>query len=749
MRRREGALTAMLVAAAAGRAFGGVDGSAAEWPAVATMVPGTAAYGSGHWAFTDYVYDDRGAGGSYSQPAGLGANSADAVILQITTRADVVRYLVKLNTLLVPDSTVVALAVDTDCDDATGGGSWPAGADVATPGWEHVVTAWGTGGVATGADGSTVDVPVAAGVFENVIEFDVPRSFADPGTGAWCYRGGVGLWDASAGAWLEAGTEAEPDVQNLLFRNREYDGGTAATDENDSGGFQFAKQSAALSSGDLTPFRRRIDFALLESAADFAPEDPPGDVHTTRIYDGPDFPNARPEGVTRGDNAVTGSLYNGRFHAYRMFVPASYRLDPRPAPMFPLLHGWMGDHRGFNPGDTPFWNDVVRAHRALVAKPLGRGEEVWWEHLGELDVLAVIDDVARHYEVDPDRVYLAGTSMGGLGTVKIASQHPDRFAGIFPSVPPMSDRAQGYAHPINNDWDLVELADSLRNVPVRNFTGTIDALVPAGLDSERFCDRLGERVYDHDCWRDLTGQHATYNEPRAAEIEQLLREHWRVADPAHVTYRSHPVFRRQAAETGIAHLLRYDSVYWIDGIDWPAPAVDGGCDLEDCPGADPDVLGIPTFPTDPGLPRRLTSGDGISTIDVRTYGWGDGDPVATPIEDDPSPTLVRRGLVLTPGEASEARNEIDVRVERVEGFDLDLARMGVTVAGETLLARLWGRGTFRLGLVGPGEACQATLDGTPVAVTRNGTRLVLELYLDRPLVAPLDEDPEELVLTCH
>lgn len=68
-----------------------VDGSAADWREdVATMVPGTAAYAHHEWAFTDYVYDDRGAGGAFTYPAGHGNNAADIAVLQIAADSDAV-----------------------------------------------------------------------------------------------------------------------------------------------------------------------------------------------------------------------------------------------------------------------------------------------------------------------------------------------------------------------------------------------------------------------------------------------------------------------------------------------------------------------------------------------------------------------------------------------------------------------------------------------------------------------------------
>jgi predicted esterase len=721
-----------------------VDGLVDDWRGRPTMVPGTASYDGGEWSFTDYPYDDIGTGSfAYPEDRGrYGDNAADPVVVHVAVDADAVHYLVRLSTLIAPDTTVVALAVDTDGDEATGGGMWPHGAKAATPGWDIVVTAWGTGGDVTFADGRPpVTIEVAANTVENVIELAVPRAVADPasGTGVWRHRGGAGVWDVAAGTWAEVAPPAtttepapegspsgkaspdHPNVFNLLFRSRVHDGGTPATDENDdSGAFQARRQGQALASGDLDPFFRDVDFSAMATGATIAPEEPPGDVHITRVYESAGSPNAFFEGryPSRSFEGmdIDGTIYNGRYQPYRLFVPATYRADPQPAPLLPLLHGWGGDHKGFNPASNAFWNDVVRPNRALVAKVLGAGNRVWYEHLGELDVLQVIEDVKANYAIDDDRVYLGGVSMGGLGTVKIAEAHPDLFAGIFPSVPPMSDRAAGYAVPAANDWDLVEHADSLRNVPVLNSTGTYDALVPAGIDSDRFCNRLMQLGYEHDCWRDISaaGTHRGYDVDRAPQLAHMLANHRRVVDPARVTYEVHPVWLQQAVEKGIDDVLTYDRAYWASGITYR-----------------PGLLPVP-------VDCRVApdAGTCFGQLDVRTFGRGEGDPVATPIEDDPSPTLIRRGLSLSPGEPIPARNHFEGRFANLASVDLDLARMGLTLRpGQTLTAELSNAGVVSgaidLGLVrtGASPGCTVTLDGVPVVTTDDGRRLVAHLTL--------------------
>ena len=69
---------------------------------------------------------------------------------------------------------------------------------------------------------------------------------------------------------------------------------------------------------------------------------------------------------------------------------------------------------------------------ALVVSPFGRGELMGYDGLGGDDVMRVIADVRRAYDVDPDRITLTGLSMGGGGTWQIGLRHPELFAALAP-----------------------------------------------------------------------------------------------------------------------------------------------------------------------------------------------------------------------------------------------------------------------------------------------------------------------------
>jgi dienelactone hydrolase len=712
-------------------AIGAVDGDDHEWPRVPTMGSGTAAYADGAWAYEDYVYDSA---------AGRSGNSGDLAVLQIALSEDAVRYVAKLNSYVDEDPTRVALAVDTDCNDATGGGEWPNASAVRSSGWEFIIEAGDAGAQLLFRGQAPIALASVASRQNNVIEFDVPRSLADPllrhadgtsGYQRWCYRGLVGL-----------GRDTWSQTTNVLFRNRIFDQGTAATDESESTDtFQTERQAAALQSGDFTDFRREVDFDLIASGANLRPEPPAGNLWLTRIYDAPDFPNGLPEGAHQAENSIQSLLYNGRFQPYMVYVPQSYRDDPRPAPMLPMLHGIFSTHRnnGWPLEDGAFWSDVVQPNRMILAMPLARGQESWYEHVGEVDVLAVIDDVRRLYNIDADRQFLGGASMGGLGALKIAAQHPDLFAGLILSVPPMSDRLQGYVIPQANEYDLVELAGSLRNIPLLNLYGALDPIVPPALNSDRLCRRLAELGYEYDCWLDLAGSHYSFYNPRFAEIKQLIEGRRVVRDPAQVTYRSHPAFRWQAHRAGVSGLLPYESAYWVRNIVYaPLPTNR----IDDCLLVLPNNANLCMFPVDEGLLQNLIDGAGITTIDVRSHGTGVGDPVVTAIADDPDPILVRQGAVLAPGPAVTPRNGFDLFAENVVAFDLELARMGLSL-DEELSAGISGNGVVRLGLrAAYGRPCSASLAGAPIEVIHEAMRVQLELSLPDPAAV------QTLVIRC-
>jgi predicted esterase len=118
---------------------------------------------------------------------------------------------------------------------------------------------------------------------------------------------------------------------------------------------------------------------------------------------------------------------------YRIYIPTAYDGKQR-LPVIVAMHGTSGneatliEERNYLPGAI---REAAEKRGVLLVSPLGRGTTEY-RGIGENDVLCVLDDVQKRYQVDPDRIYLTGHSMGGTGAAYLALHHPDRFAAAAP-----------------------------------------------------------------------------------------------------------------------------------------------------------------------------------------------------------------------------------------------------------------------------------------------------------------------------
>ncbi len=55
----------------------------------------------------------------------------------------------------------------------------------------------------------------------------------------------------------------------------------------------------------------------------------------------------------------------------------------------------------------------------------------FYEGVGDLETLKVVDHAAAHFGLDRDRIYMTGGSMGGTGALRHGLRHPDVFAAVM------------------------------------------------------------------------------------------------------------------------------------------------------------------------------------------------------------------------------------------------------------------------------------------------------------------------------
>jgi predicted peptidase len=85
--------------------------------------------------------------------------------------------------------------------------------------------------------------------------------------------------------------------------------------------------------------------------------------------------------------------------------------------------------------------------------------------LGEKDVMNVFEIVRREFNIDPDRTYLWGHSMGGAGTYHLAAKYPQLWAGLAVAAPGVVP------------W--IERLNELKHLPILVLQGTDDQTVPS------------------------------------------------------------------------------------------------------------------------------------------------------------------------------------------------------------------------------------------------------------------------------
>ncbi len=113
---------------------------------------------------------------------------------------------------------------------------------------------------------------------------------------------------------------------------------------------------------------------------------------------------------------------------YYAVNPASASDDSTPKALFLSTHG--AGVLAFNQANSYYpksWGHVVAPTNR---RPYGFN----WEDWGRMDALEVLDIARKSLNIDPQRVYLTGHSMGGHGAWHLGVTYPDKFAAIGPSA---------------------------------------------------------------------------------------------------------------------------------------------------------------------------------------------------------------------------------------------------------------------------------------------------------------------------
>ena len=695
-----------------------------DWKAAPILVSGATAYREGEFLYQDFLYDDHGGryvrdpgderlgddafsepNGTYRYPtnAAYAQNAADLVEMRVKPVAGATLFRLTLNTMLDPELVGATVAIG----DSPAAVAMPHGAGARVP--AQMFLTW-HGGTAVLRDAVTgLAVGSAPGVRVDVerrqVELRVDHAAWNPGTTKVKMAAGVGLWDRANDQYLTpqptatdsrpgGGGPGAPAFFNLAFRGMEpipdYKSPELVANPT---WWRDRLQGNDLRSGDVSRFRAEVDFGKLAAGtnddAGVPRTGPINRMYASRFEtkQGVDFSS---ECGTRTE--CKGEL-RGQLQPYALYVPEKKGATGYGFTL--LLHSLGGNYNQMTgTRNQSQWGE--RGSGSIVATPSARGPDSWYYDHGGADTFEMWADVARRYELDSNWTSIGGYSMGGYGTYKFATQFPDLFARAQPTVgPPGLGVAATPDNPSGGrQTSTFPMLPSLRNIPIQMWVGTTDQLVPF-TGTQLHARRLDELGYQYQFWAFAPAEHFTLaTNDEFGPTAEFLGEARVDRNPPHVTYVRNPSMDFPEVGTKAGH------AYWLSGIEIAD-------DSDDTP---------------------------FGTIDVRSEGFGQGDPAATGTLNDggaltggtiPALAYQRQRKDWGAAPATPRRDRLVIDSTNVRSVTIDPGRAKVTCAVELVVTTDTPLAVTLAGcpraVQNFGQAAQCGAKGLPRASVSRGT----------------------------
>lgn len=445
-----------------------------------------------------------------------------------------------------------------------------------------------------------------------------------------------------------------------------------------------------------------------------------------------------------GENISREDGENGINQPYGLFVPSAYT----PLPALMPLDIWM-HYRGGKTHSGGAWtprliDEIGEAPGHLVVTPRARGTSTWYVTQAHQDFFEVFADVhALFPNIDPQRRYLSGYSMGGYGTYLFGTLYPDLFAagystsgavtqgawtGLGPddftcslpggNVPGVGEFENPcFVEANESDPNAQLMYRSLENAlhfPITIHHGSNDelALTPGAL---RMGLRMAELGYRHDMTIFAGYEHFTQAiVDEWADGAAYFHQFTTPVNPRHVIYKRVPAMIR-ALNTIRANEIAFD--FQPDGAWWVDDLV-----VRDADDTDPQQFGMidaqsymrPAARTLP-LPR---------SVEVRP----DEPAVSTPVLaiGAHSTPFVRTGIDWLEIGEEDISNGFEATLTRLASVTLDVAGMGLDLS-QTVNGNVISDGDTVLTLRALDRDVQISVDGAAVDASVQNGRLSVAL----------------------
>jgi hypothetical protein len=246
------------------------------------------------------------------------------------------------------------------------------------------------------------------------------------------------------------------------------------------------------------------------------------DEATRRLKQGRTF-TAQKEGVVQLSNHTDGIEHN-----YAVTVPAGDDPARRYQVRF-QLHGGVGGRVDNKPRGNGQIGTLAGAEQFYVI-PYAWNDEPWWSDDQVMNLHAIVDDLKRRYNIDENRVVVAGVSDGGTGAYYLAMRDTTPYASFLP--------LNGYIMVLANGEidDGGNFPNNLRNKPLFIVNGGKDRLYPISI-VEPFTRHLMRNGVQIDYHPQPDGEHNTAWWPEIkGPFEKFVADHPRDPHPDTLTW---------------------------------------------------------------------------------------------------------------------------------------------------------------------------------------------------------------------
>jgi hypothetical protein len=217
-------------------------------------------------------------------------------------------------------------------------------------------------------------------------------------------------------------------------------------------------------------------------------------------------------------NLTFKSKIDNSYQPMLVKVPIGY-VKAKSWPLLIVLHGL---------GDGPI---VVPSIDSMIQiGPYGRGD-IWYRGIGEQDVFESIGFAKQIFNIDPNKIYLCGFSMGGSGTFELGLKYPDIWAACVPVCGTITS---------------LEMVANGGNLPFWINTGSKDKVVPAKYTKMAY-EKAVELGFEQWKYTEYEGMgHSFWI--NWSEIEKWLLSKRRLQNPPRISFTSEKCARAYWAE---------------------------------------------------------------------------------------------------------------------------------------------------------------------------------------------------------